>query len=124
MSDFNSDFDEIGSDDSNSSSGEESSTGDDQQASSSDGSRAVPIGKSKPVQYSGKRPFYGREEFWDEFVTFTMEVEMLLNKQYSISNTKKTGLHEAFIDVATDAVDPEDVATRLVELRGYDPEDN
>jgi hypothetical protein len=122
MSDFEGDFDDIGSGDSTSPSTEEQQD-DTEPSNPSSESRTVPIGESNPVQYSGKRPYYGRNEVWGEFETFTMRVQMLLNEQHNITNTKKTGLHEAFMDVATDVVDPQDVADRLVELRGYDPDE-
>lgn len=74
-------------------------------------------------------PSWDREQFamfFKESEVFDYEDQMHdakghLKHEYNVRNDKRYEIDQAFIELALERVDPEEVAVRLIESRGFEP---
>lgn len=78
-------------------------------------------GAAFPFSKVEQRPLYVQEDTWNALEDARYYAEGALREDFDIRNVETRELDEALAQLICETVDADDIAERIVELRGFEP---
>lgn len=89
-----------------------------QEGSSSEVSDSDP---AFPFAEVTQQPMYTRPETWDALEDAKYYAEGELREEFGVRNVETREFDEAIMQLVLEELDPDDIAEKVVEIRGFDP---